>query len=403
MSTVALFSSEPFYEIEGVRYFTRSKWETISLQSKPFEKVILALPRSFSKPLTTELVTVPENYHWLPLYNYVERSTLLIRIQNLFRTIHQYLTHYREWDVTYIRLFFWDSFVIGLLCILFQREMFVSLHGDIEETILINWQVKKYPKLFNQIMAKLIGAFTRSICNKASLLFVSGPVLAEKYAPKRKDAISFLDSSYSESEIFVREDCCNGSEIQVLYVGELVQRKGVDYLLDAFSILHNQSLFNLRLKLIGTGNINFYQERVNKLQLRDVVDFEGYVPYGPLLFKYFQTSDIFVLPSIGTEGWSRVLIEAAANSLPVVTTDVGSLGRSTREFNCGIVVNPKSAEEIADAIKKIITNSELRKKLITGAVNRAKFHTRSQEENRVWSALTAEYTQSKVSNVKNEK
>jgi glycosyltransferase involved in cell wall biosynthesis len=128
-----------------------------------------------------------------------------------------------------------------------------------------------------------------------------------------------------------------------------------------------------------------------ELGLDGNVEFVGYVPYGPKLFDEYLRADIFVLPPIGTEGWSRVLIEANAHGLPTVTTDVGSLGRSTREFESGLVVRPGSAVEIANAVATIIRDGDLRRRLIKGSLSRAAFHTRSQEEERVWRALAAAY------------
>jgi len=389
-STLALFSSEPFYETCGKRYFTRSKWDTLSLMSAPFRQVVLALPRNTARPITTELVTPPEQYKWLPLYTVGGSSGILQRLVKLWKTAVLYLHHYQEWDVIYVRLFFWDALIAGLLSIILRKEMYASLHGDIEEAVLINWQTRRYPEAFKRAVSKALGVLTRMICSRASVLFVSGPALAEKYAPTRKDVVLFLDSSFSEGDIFVRKDTCQSLPIRLLYVGELVPRKGISDLLKAVSILQSGGQ-DVRLRLVGTGEIKRYQVEASLLGLDDYVEFVGYVPYGPKLFQEYQRADIFVLVPLGAEGWSRVLIEASAHSLPIVTTNVGSLGRSVRDFNCGIVVSPGSAQEIANAITTIISDSDLRKQFISGSIQRALHHTRGKEASRVHEALARVY------------
>ena len=81
--------------------------------------------------------------------------------------------------------------------------------------------------------------------------------------------------------------------------------------------------------------------------------------------------DIFILPSI-LEGFGIVLLEAMAMGIPVVATNVHGIKEVVINGESGILVPPKSADAIADAIFNIIERPELSKKLIEQGLLRAK-------------------------------
>jgi glycosyltransferase involved in cell wall biosynthesis len=77
----------------------------------------------------------------------------------------------------------------------------------------------------------------------------------------------------------------------------------------------------------------------------------------------FQSSDVLVLPSL-SEGTPRVLVEARANGVPVIASNVGGIPTSVQDSVDGILVPPKDAEAIARAIESLVSNKEVRESLI---------------------------------------
>lgn len=137
-----------------------------------------------------------------------------------------------------------------------------------------------------------------------------------------------------------------GNVTQLLYVGRLDTVKGVPYLLDAFESLSNGSR-EYRLTIVGDGSRKAdYEKQCRNLGIADAVSFEGWQSN---VSPYYQSSDIFVLPSL-SEGQPTVLMEAQASGLPVVSTDVGS----ARELvKAGRVVPKKDSAALSAAIEEV--------------------------------------------------
>jgi glycosyltransferase involved in cell wall biosynthesis len=125
----------------------------------------------------------------------------------------------------------------------------------------------------------------------------------------------------------------------VLFVGRLAKQKGLDYLIAAA-----KELPDMKFILAGKGE----EEKRLKSIAPPNVEFLGFVSQEKLI-KLYAKAQIFCLPSIG-EGFGLVLLEAMASGCAIVSTiDIGQKG---------ILIKPKSSEEIVKAIKYFIENKE---------------------------------------------
>ena len=78
--------------------------------------------------------------------------------------------------------------------------------------------------------------------------------------------------------------------------------------------------------------------------------------------KYYEKADIFVLPSL-SEGSSNSLIEAMNSSIPVIGSNVPGINDMiTNKYN-GMLIDPKKAATLIDAITELIINNDFRKKI----------------------------------------
>jgi glycosyltransferase involved in cell wall biosynthesis len=149
-----------------------------------------------------------------------------------------------------------------------------------------------------------------------------------------------------------RPDDYNLPANYVLYVGRLSPEKNLLRLLDAFGIYleHNGKR---DLLLVGTG-----VQREVLGQHRTVVEnpqrvhFAGF-KNGSDLLPYYAFADCFILPSL-SEPWGLVVNEAMASELPVIVSRrCGCADDLVEDGDNGLLVDPKSAESIAEALTKL--------------------------------------------------
>ncbi|MDQ3310225.1 MAG: glycosyltransferase, partial [Gemmatimonadota bacterium] len=145
-----------------------------------------------------------------------------------------------------------------------------------------------------------------------------------------------------------------GAPFQLLFVGRLVERKGVRFLLDAVAELRSTS--DVHLEIVGDGPLRAQlQEHAQSLDIADLVGFRGSIPRTELE-RSFASCDAFVLPAVtdskgDAEGLGVVLLEAMTYGKPVIASASGGIVDIVRNFETGLLVAPGDARALADAIR----------------------------------------------------
>jgi phosphatidyl-myo-inositol dimannoside synthase len=153
---------------------------------------------------------------------------------------------------------------------------------------------------------------------------------------------------------------------QILFVGRLIERKGIEYLLQAVSLLPADLQWHLNI--VGTGDAaETLRAITRRLGLEASVEFHGFVPNEALIHHYRQ-ADLFVLPAItdhkgDTEGLGVVMIEALSYHTPVVASDVGGISDVIINGQTGILVPEKNPDKLAHAIVEILRHPEKARRL----------------------------------------
>ncbi len=160
---------------------------------------------------------------------------------------------------------------------------------------------------------------------------------------------------------------------KILCVGNYVTRKGILYLIEAFSQIERQ---NFSLHLVGNrkNNSNYYHKlnnAVKKLKLTECVVFHDGADQENIK-QLYEEADIFVLPSF-QETFGIVFLEAMHYGLPIITTNVTAMPELVEEGKNGFLVPPADSQALAQAISKLIENPDLIKKM--GEAGREKVAT----------------------------
>ena len=154
----------------------------------------------------------------------------------------------------------------------------------------------------------------------------------------------------------------DAGEVRVLSVGGLKDYKGHRFLLDALA-QGGEDLGRLSLDLVGDGPLREeLQQQVERLGLTGRVRFHGALPE-PEVTAMLERADIFVLPSVitpsgVTEGLPVVLMEALAAGVPAVATRVAAVPELILDGETGLLVEPGSAAQIAEALAAILADPD---------------------------------------------
>ena len=150
----------------------------------------------------------------------------------------------------------------------------------------------------------------------------------------------------------------NGKKV-LLFVGRLVEEKGLQYLLPAIKNLPDT--LQVKLLIVGRGEkkeslLEYVQQ--NKMEN---VQFIDYVPNEELI-QYYAVADCLVLPSITTstfkEPWGIVINEAMNQGCPVIATNAvgAAMGGLVQQGKNGIIVPERNAEALRNAIVNLFSD-----------------------------------------------
>ena len=161
----------------------------------------------------------------------------------------------------------------------------------------------------------------------------------------------------------------------ILFVGSEQPRKNFTGLLKAFRQLKDEPTYK-ELKLVKVGRAGGQEADfrgqtmgvVEGLSLSREVIFTDFVPEADLP-AYYSGAEVFALPSL-YEGFGFPVLEAMACGCPVITSNNSSLPEVVGE--AGIMVNPSNINNLAQAIRQVLTNDKLRDEMVTRGLEQAK-------------------------------
>ncbi|OBG32743.1 glycosyltransferase family 4 protein [Mycobacterium sp. E3198] len=156
--------------------------------------------------------------------------------------------------------------------------------------------------------------------------------------------------------------------VHAVALGRLGRRKGSYDIVSAVGALDETVRRRLRVTLAGDGEVDDVRAAVAAAGLGDTIRVTGWLD-AAARDELLRAAHVFLLPS-RDEGLPMALLEAMAYGLAPVTTTVGSIGEAVTDGVTGVVVQPGSPDQIADALSALVTDDPLRARL--GAAARAR-------------------------------
>lgn len=162
-----------------------------------------------------------------------------------------------------------------------------------------------------------------------------------------------------------------GGGVVLLSISRLVPRKGIDTVIRALPPLLD-AFPDLTYRVVGDGPDRPRLEALaDEHGVRSAVRFEGHLPESGLAEAY-READVFVLPvreiadDDDVEGFGIVFSEAGAAGLPVIGSRSGGVPDAVRHAETGLLVEPDDVDDLREALRTLITDGELRRRLGRG-------------------------------------
>jgi glycosyltransferase involved in cell wall biosynthesis len=225
-----------------------------------------------------------------------------------------------------------------------------------------------------------------------SLAFANGAALTAKHSRPARPVIQTQTTTIGTADIGDRIDTFTGPSVRLLSVSRIDPRKNLRVLPEMVRRLSTRP-GDVSLDIIGP-TVGAPGEAERAGIERDAaangaaIRLPGPIPLDQLLNRY-REYDAFILPTGPGEGVPRVLLEAMASGLPIVTTKVAGIpSLITHEIN-GLLVEP-SASALADAVERLIADPTLRRRLIANGYNTARRYTLEAQAERMMQSVSVQ-------------
>jgi glycosyltransferase involved in cell wall biosynthesis len=261
---------------------------------------------------------------------------------------------------------------------LLRRPAFVLIVGDLRALL----PTMPYRGIKKAIWRAYTAFEERNVQHMASrsLAFANGGALTAKHTRPEHPVVQTQTTTIAAGEIATRQDTCTAERVRLLTVSRIDPRKGLRVLPDVVRRLVAKGI-DASLDLIGPvvgapgeDERRAIESAAESLNVRDRIALHGAVPLDRLMAIYGE-HDVFVLPTLPGEGVPRVLLEAMASGLPVVTTRVAGIPSLVTDGGNGLLVDVAEAAPVADAIARLVADAPLRRRLIVSGYETARTFT----------------------------
>ena len=373
---LAIVLDQPLFRHDGALWLHTSVGRVIDGLARRWESVRLCAPCNDAPPdrwrdyrlTANNIVLVPQPY-W---------KSSIQAVRHPLQIVYAYWLACRQSEALFIRgmcpfvlwLYIWAAFRRCRVCHWIVGNPVACLRSNPRRGVVLDGLSIAYAWA-NGVEARIGRRLTNGtfLCN--------GTELSRLFRSPR--TVTTVSSTVMEEEFYERQDTCQREFLRILYVGFIRPEKGVEYLLEAVARLKTERCWGLMI----VGPRDDHPDYVAKLDhladsvgISDRIRWLGYLSHGPRMLSCFREADLLVLPSL-SEGTPHVLAEARANSIPVVATNVGGIPSSVTDGIDGLLVPPRDSEAIERAIERIITDCELRRRMIRAGRERVQHMTLS--------------------------
>jgi len=221
---------------------------------------------------------------------------------------------------------------------------------------------------FLKTLYKIQDFFIKKIINDASVISVANEYEQKIFSSlNKKSRIEIIRNGINLKKLVSKHNFKEKYQINskfILFVGRFSKSKGIETLINAFSIIKNElKALDTHLVIMGVdfGYQAEMEKLIKKLNLSEEIKVIKNPPRDDVISAYGE-SEFLVLPS-RWELSPLVPLESFAFKKPVISTNSHGIPYTVQNNKNGILVEPENSLELSNAIVKLLNDSELREKL----------------------------------------
>ena len=221
---------------------------------------------------------------------------------------------------------------------------------------------------FLKTLYKIQDFFIKKIINDASVISVANEYEQKIFSSlNKKSRIEIIRNGVNLKKLVSKHNFKEKYQINsnfILFVGRFSKSKGIETLINAFSIIKNElKVTDIHLVIMGVdfGYQTEMEKLIKKLNLSEEIKVIKNPPRDDVISAYGE-SEFLVLPS-QWELSPLVPLESFAFKKPVISTNSHGIPYTVQNNKNGILVEPENSLELSNAMVKLLNDTELREKL----------------------------------------
>lgn len=237
-------------------------------------------------------------------------------------------------------------------CRILGRTVVLEPRGDVPLTLRLNWE-QTLPTPVARVLAGVVWILERACYYLANAIITYTPgMAAELNLNDFKSKLYPHGARYVDTETFSVLTPYSERKRVVGFVGRLDEEKNVRTLARAARDVPDDVIF----RFVGDGPLR--KELATSTEDNSHIEFAGWVDHDDVPAE-LNRMRLLVLPSHPTEGLPTTILESLACGTPVLSTPVSGVPDVVREGETGFLLREESPDAVADAIKNVLTRSEL--------------------------------------------
>lgn len=181
-----------------------------------------------------------------------------------------------------------------------------------------------------------------------------------EYQYYKSHKIKKIQTFIPKSKIAIKSQEILEKKYDFIYFGRISEDKGLHILVDALINLSSENIYPSTI-IIGDLNNHYAKKIVEKVQRNKLsVNFKGFLKRDKLV-KHLKSSNCSIVPSVWYDNMPNALIEAQANAVPCIASNIGSLPELIKNNFNGMLFNPGNSNDLAQKMKNQLNMTTLQK------------------------------------------